>query len=222
MPVHSKSKSEKRQGLANRAPSHESAAECKMGRPREFSEDQALNAAMRVFWEKSYEGATLTDLTNAMGINRSSLYSSFGDKQELYRRVLDRYASGPASFMHYALQAATAREVVAKIFEGAVKALSDPHNPRGCLTVQGALACGSESRSVQMETVEFRRRAEDRLVHRLRRAQKQGDLRRDSDPAEIAKFVVTVVNGLSVQAANGASSKEMKRVTEMAMRGLGW
>src|SRR5512146_1592256 len=124
MAVQSKSKKKKQQRLANPAPSHEAAAECKMGRPREFSEDQALDAAMRVFWEKGYEGATLTDLTDAMGINRSSLYSSFGDKQELYRRVLDRYASGPASFMHCALEAATAREVVAKIFEGAVKALS--------------------------------------------------------------------------------------------------
>jgi AcrR family transcriptional regulator len=176
---------------------------------------------MRVCWEGGYEGATLTDLTDAMGINRSSLYSSFGDKQELYRRVLDRYASGPASFMHCALEAATAREVVAKIFEGAVKAFSDPHNPRGCLTVQGALACGSESRSVQLETVEFRRRAEEALVHRQRQAQKEGDLRRDSDAAEIARFVVTVVNGLSVQAANGASRRELRRVTEMAMRGLG-
>jgi AcrR family transcriptional regulator len=222
MTVQPKSKKEQRQGLANPAPSHEAAAQCKMGRPREFSEDQALDAAMRVFWEKGYEGATLAALTDAMGINRSSLYSSFGDKQELFRRVLDRYASGPASFMHCALEAATAREVVAKIFEGAVKAFSDPHNPRGCLTVQGALACGSESRSVQLETVEFRRRAEEALVHRLRQAQKEGDLRRDSDAAEIARFVVIVVNGLSVQAANGASRKELKRVTEMAMHGLGW
>ncbi len=222
MSIQPKSKKGNRQRSTTPAPSHEAATECKMGRPREFSEEQALDAAMRVFWEKGYEGATLADLTDAMGINRSSLYSSFGDKQELYRRVLDRYASGPASFMNCALEAPTAREVVAKIFEGAVKALSDPHNPRGCLTVQGALACGSESRSVQIETVEFRRRAEQTLVQRLRRAQKEGDLRRDSDPADIAKFVVTVVNGLAVQAANGASGKEMKRVTETAMLGLGW
>jgi AcrR family transcriptional regulator len=221
MQVQPKSKKEKRQGFANRAPSQEATAQCRMGRPRQFSEEQALDAAMRVFWEKGFEGATLADLTKAMGINRSSLYSSFGDKQELYRRVLDHYASGPASFMHCALEAATAREVVAKIFEGAVKAFSDPHNPRGCLTVQGALACGSESRSVQLETLQFRRRAEEMLARRLRRAQKEVDLPRDFDPAEIARFVVTVVNGLSVQAANGASGKELKRVTEMAMHGLG-
>ncbi len=222
MSIQPKSTKGNRQRPTPPAPAYEVATECKMGRPREFSEERALDAAMRVFWEKGYEGATLSDLTDAMGINRSSLYSSFGDKQELYRRVLDRYASGPASFMYCALEAATAREVVSTIFEGSVKALSDPHNPRGCLTVQGALACGSESRSVQLETVEFRRRAEEMLVRRLQRAQKEGDLRRNSDPAGIAKFVVTVVNGLSVQAANGASAKEMKRVTEMAMRGLGW
>src|SRR5216684_8683324 len=84
----------------------------KMGRPRGFAEDAALEAAMRVFWEKGYEGATLADLTEAMGINRSSLYASFGDKEALFRMAMARYAEGPAAYMKKALQEPTVRSVV--------------------------------------------------------------------------------------------------------------
>src|SRR5450432_2916250 len=78
--------------------------EIKMGRPRTFREEDALDAAMRVFWEKGYEGASLDDLTQAMGINRSSLYSSFGDKAALFRRVIDRYGAGPIAYLWEALR----------------------------------------------------------------------------------------------------------------------
>src|SRR5579863_5602053 len=98
----------------------------KMGRPREFSEATALDAAMRVFWEKGYEGASLDDLTQAMGINRSSLYASFGDKEELFNRVIARYAQGPIAFIHEALQQTTARAVIENLLGRTVAFLGDP------------------------------------------------------------------------------------------------
>src|ERR1700720_2464784 len=111
----------------------------KMGRPRGFDTTAALDAAMRVFWEKGYEGATLADLTDAMGINRSSLYASFGDKEALFRIAIARYAEGPAAYLKKALQEPPVRAVEEALLRGALELLTDPSHPRGCLSVQGAL-----------------------------------------------------------------------------------
>src|SRR6202035_3213375 len=107
------------------------------GRPREFDADKALDAALKVFWRKGFEGASLPDLTRAMGINRPSMYAAFGNKEALFRRALDRYAQGPAAYVRQALDEPTARRVVERLLRGAVEALSDPRNPRGCFAVQG-------------------------------------------------------------------------------------
>ena len=128
----------------------------RMGRPREFSEAAALDAAMRVFWEKGYEGASLDDLTHAMGINRSSLYASFGDKEELFNRVIAHYAEGPVAFIDEALQQPTARAVVENLLRSTVSFLGDPSHPRGCLTLQGGLACGSSAESVKRAMIDWR------------------------------------------------------------------
>src|SRR6516164_7920615 len=113
-----------------------------MGRPREFDVDQALDSALRVFWRKGYEGTTLPDLTKAMGINRPSLYAAFGSKEELFRQTLDRYAAGPAAYVRAALTEPTARAVAERLLAGAIDVVTNRRNPRGCLLVQGALACG--------------------------------------------------------------------------------
>ena len=121
------------------------------GRPRAFDPDAALDRAMHVFWAKGYEGASLSDLTRAMRINRPSLYAAFGNKEELFRKVLDRYMNGPLAYFGEALGAAKARDVVERIFLGAANMARDPRMPAGCLVVQGALACGDAARSVRKE-----------------------------------------------------------------------
>src|SRR5215211_3297202 len=112
------------------------------GRPREFNADQALDKALKVFWKKGYEGASLPELTRAMGINRPSLYAAFGNKEGLFRKALDRYAEGPAAYVGEALAEPTARGVAERLLRGAAELLAGPRSPRGCLLVQGALACG--------------------------------------------------------------------------------
>src|ERR1700751_1881083 len=94
------------------------AVDVRMGRPRGFDEDAALEAAMRVFWAKSYEGATMSDLTEAMGINRSSMYAAFGDKETLFRRAIERYRTGPMTYVRKALALPTLREVVPALLYG--------------------------------------------------------------------------------------------------------
>src|SRR5215470_17599780 len=119
-----------------------------MGRPREFDVDQALERALQVFWRKGYEGASLPDLTQAMGINRPSLYAAFGNKEALFRKALDRYAEGPAAYLGAALNEPTARAIAERLLHGTSDLVTDPRNPRGCLIVHGALACGEAAESV--------------------------------------------------------------------------
>src|SRR3984893_7027477 len=121
----------------------ESAAQ--LGRPRAFDPDVALDRAMHVFWAKGYEVSSLSNLTRAMRINRPSLYAAFGNKEQLFRKVLDRYMDGPVAYFGKALSAPKARDVVEEIFLGAANMPSDPRTPAGCLVVQGALACGDAS-----------------------------------------------------------------------------
>ena len=175
---------------------------------------------MIVFWQKGYEGASLTDLTEAMGINRPSLYSAFGNKEALFRKALDRYGEGPASYFMAALEEPAARKVIEKLLRATVDALSDPRNPRGCLAVQSALCCGDDSSCVQRETKNRRLKAQDRLRVRFERARAEGDLPRSVDPSDLARYISILIHGLSIQATNGAKHDEMKRAVDLALKGL--
>jgi AcrR family transcriptional regulator len=188
------------------------------GRPRAFDADVALERAMHVFWAKGYEGAALSDLTRAMRINRPSLYAAFGNKEELFRKVLDPYANGPIAYFAKALAAAKAREVIEKILLGAANMASDPRLPAGCLLVQGALACGDSAGSVQKETAARRAASEIALRRRLQRAKREGDLPRNADPAELARYVMTVLQGMAVQGANDAKRDQLRQVARIALR----
>ena len=115
------------------------------GRTRQFDVDEALDRALEVFWGRGYEGATLPELTRAMGINRPSLYAAFGNKEQLFRKALDRYQTGPLSFLTEALRKPTARAAVEAMFSGFVRMQRDRDKVRGCLIVSGALACGEEA-----------------------------------------------------------------------------
>lgn len=189
------------------------------GRPREFDADAALDKALHVFWERGYEGTSLADLTEAMGINRPSLYAAFGNKEELFRRALNRYLDkGPGAAKREALEEPTARAVVERLFKCVATSLTDPANPRGCLSVQGALTCGEASESIKQELNRRRSEGEQALCQRLERAKAEGDLTSDADPAALARFVSTVIQGMSVQAAGGASREDLLLVADMALK----
>src|SRR5277367_6401964 len=187
------------------------------GRPRAFDPEKALDRALRVFWKHGYEGASLTDLTEAMGINRPSMYAAFGNKEELFRKVLDRYGRSARVYQLEALKEPTGRGAVEKILLGAADALSDARNPRGCLFVQGALACGDESNGVRRELCARRGEGEAAIRERLERAKVEGDLSVHADAAELAGYVTAVLQGMSVQAAGGAGREKLQGIAERAM-----
>jgi AcrR family transcriptional regulator len=197
------------------------AIESKMGRPRGFDENAALEAAMRVFWEKSYEGATLSDLTSAMGINRSSMYAAFGDKAALFRRAMERYREGPMRYMRDALEKPVLRDALASLLHDTVLFLCQPGHPRGCFSIQAALACGGDAEPIQKAMVEWRRAGEKALRKRFVLARRAGELPNDISPADFARFIATVMAGLAVQAVNGASRDEMKRAADLALKAIG-
>ena len=187
------------------------------GRPRTFDPDQALDKALHVFWRKGYEGASIADLTEAMGINPPSLYAAFGNKEGLFRRALDRYEAEHEASWNEALSAPTAYEAVERLLKSSAESLGDKRNPPGCLMVQAALCGGEECDAVKKELA-ARRDASVRLIReRLKRAKREGDLPEDADPASLARYVATVLHGMAVQAASGASGKELERVAATAM-----
>jgi AcrR family transcriptional regulator len=188
------------------------------GRTRQFDVDEALDRALEVFWRKGYEGTSLADLTRSMRINRPSLYAAFGNKEELFRKALDRYQTGPQSFLTEAMAKPTARAVVEAIFSGFVRMQRGRDKARGCLIVCGALACGEEAEPVRQELAQLRQAAVTALRERFERAVQDGDLPEGSDCATLARYIATVLNGLAVQAASGATEKELRLVSAMAMR----
>jgi AcrR family transcriptional regulator len=193
-------------------------ARSQLGRPRAFDADRALDRALAVFWRNGYEGASLPALTKAMGINRPSLYAAFGNKEALFRKAVDRYERGAAGYAYKALKKPTAREVVEALLEGVVALLTKPQNPGGCLMVQGALACGENAKSVRQEMASRRAAGVAAIRRRFQRAIDEGDLPASADASVLARFVATITHGLAVQAASGASRKELLRVKDMFLR----
>jgi AcrR family transcriptional regulator len=191
-----------------------------MGRPRGFDEDEALERAMRVFWAQGYEGSSLTDLTDAMGVSRTSMYAAFGNKEDLFRRALALYTEGPAGYGARAIQEPTARQVATAFLRGSVRDTTTPGYPSGCLGVQASLATGASARDPHDILVAWRSEALSHLRRRFERAVKEGDLHSDADPLLLARYIMTVANGIAVQAATGAKRDDLQKVADAAL--LNW
>jgi len=190
------------------------------GRPRSFDEDQAIDAAMRVFWEKSFEGTTMTDLTDATGLSRSSIHAAFGSKEGLFLKAVERYKSGPITYIPKALAEPTLPRAIEALFRGMVNSLSIPGNPKGCLSIHGALACGTERELVTQVMTKWRRSNENLIEERIQQAQREGELGRNVNAADYARYIATIMMGIGIQAVNGAGRAELTRMADMALQFL--
>ena len=188
------------------------------GRPLGFDPVKALDKALRVFWQRGYEGASLTELTRAMRIKRPSMYAAFGNKEELFRKTLGRYEELVGGELYETLREPTARGAMVRLLNGSAEGLSRPGQPHGCILVQGALACGAESRGVQRELAARRGGQEEMIRERLLRAKAEGDLPAHASPEELASYFTAVLHGMSVQAAGGAGREKLLGIAQRAMQ----
>lgn len=191
-----------------------------MGRRREFDVEEALDAALCVFWRKGFEGASYADLTEAAGVERPALYSAFGNKEALFRRAMARYYERYMTFIPEALQLPTARDVAAHILYSAADLHTRYPGHPGCLNINGALAGSDEAEPVRQALIDIRAAGEAQLRERFERAKAEGDLPETAKPAALAAFVMAVGHGMAVQAKAGFSREMLEAVAEQAL--LGW
>ncbi|MEW2518448.1 TetR/AcrR family transcriptional regulator [Actinacidiphila alni] len=190
------------------------------GRPRGFDADEALERAMLVFWRHGYEGASTAALTRAMGISTTSMYAAFGNKEELFRKVLDRYTEGPSAYMARAMAEPTALAVATAILTGTVRTTTRPAHPHGCLGVQGALSAGDAAQEVRDLLAAWRDSGYTSVRERFERAVADGDLPATTDPALLARYVTTIGYGIAVQAAGGVPRADLQELADAAL--LNW
>jgi AcrR family transcriptional regulator len=189
------------------------------GRPRSFDREDALRRAMEVFWALGYEGATLTGLQEAMGgITAPSFYAAFGSKEDLFREAVELYSKTLGVPMVKALaEEPTARASLEALLQAAVEAFCRPGKPRGCLLVLGAINSMPANKSVRDHLRGLRARRQKVIQERLQRGVAEGELPSSLDLGALASFYTTVVDGLAIQARDGASRKTLTFAVRCAM-----
>jgi AcrR family transcriptional regulator len=189
------------------------------GRPREFDQEKALDQALELFWRQGYEGTSIADLRKAIGISAPSLYAAFGSKEDLYRRVLERYLAGLGRTLADALREEADTYVAVKrfLFESAQK-FAGPKHPRGCLISCAIPTCAPENRAVADIVASKRMESVHILRSRFQKAMKNGELPRDADTEQLARFYGAVIQGMSIQALDGAGTKALRGIAETALR----
>ncbi|MBB3860192.1 AcrR family transcriptional regulator [Novosphingobium hassiacum] len=186
------------------------------GRPREFCADNALAAALRVFWAKGYEGASLSDLTEAMGITRPSLYAAFGNKETLFRQALDLYEREKQAYIGEAMREPTARAVAENLLQGSVDTATGSES-RGCMGVIASVACQAVEPSIRDDVNRRAESAKQLIVERMERAIMEGEFVVPTKANVITRYLLAVMQGISVQAQAGATRAELLEVVEAAM-----
>jgi AcrR family transcriptional regulator len=187
------------------------------GRPREFCVDHALAEALRVFWSKGYEGASLTDLTEAMGITRPSLYAAFGNKESLFRKALELYEREKMAYVGEAIAQPTARRVAETMLRGAVENVASCDEPHGCLRVIASVACGEEAQSIRDEVMARGAVIHQSIIERFERAKADGDLPANIDVLGLTDLLKALVQGISIQAGQGATREELDRLVATSL-----
>lgn len=190
-----------------------------MGRNREFDVEQALDAALGVFWSKGYEGTSYSDLTKATGVERPALYSAFGNKEALFLRALDRYYAHYLDFFPAALAQPTAKAVTAYVLHAAADLHTRYPEHTGCLGINGALACSDDAQRIQQALIDAREAGEAQLCERFERGKAEGDLPTTADCAGLAAYVCAVLHGMAIQAKAGSGRDKLDAIINQVLAG---
>jgi AcrR family transcriptional regulator len=193
-----------------------------MARPREFDEDEALDAALRLFWERGFSGTSVQELCDATGLSRASLYGAFGDKQQLFARALNRYGEKVERADEVLSRSDSVVRGLEALLLGIVDAAADKASPRGCfLQLAGTHARTDEGEGWVRERLDATMRAtETMLAKAIRRGQASGELRKSLDATDSARFLMIVQQGIAVAARAGWSRARLEPVVAEAMRAL--
>ncbi len=188
-----------------------------MGRHREFDVEKALDGVLCVFWRKGFEGASYTDLTEAAGVERPALYSAFGNKEAMFRKALDRYYERYMDYIPKALELPTAREAASHFLKETVDLNTRFPTHSGCLGINGMLAGSDDAEPVRQALIEFRAEGQRQFRERFERAKREGDLPETANPGALAAFILTVAQGVAVQAKAGTSRDVLHEVVGQAL-----
>jgi AcrR family transcriptional regulator len=189
------------------------------GRPRSFSRDVALGAAMRQFWQHGYEATSLNDLSRAMDLNPPSIYGAFGDKKALFEEAVIAYQKGPGCFAARALtEESVTRKAIERLLKDAAANFTSGKNPPGCMVVLSALNCTDEAADVRDALVQRRQQSARMIEERFKAARKSGEISANTDVTALANVFVTIFQGLSIRARDGATRKELEAVVQQAMK----
>lgn len=187
------------------------------GRPLSFDPDAALEAAMRLFWERGFEGTSVADLTRAMGITPPSLYAAFGDKRRLFRAAVDRYLGGADAVVRSIAQAPSAHDAVRQLLTSAAIGDTGEDTPSGCLLASSIVSCAPEVSAVREELAEIRRAIEKALRRRIQADVSARRLPSHVDAEAVAGHLFAVVQGMSTLAKDGAGREKLLRIVDAAM-----
>ena len=171
-----------------------------------------------MFWSKGYEGTSLSDLTEAMGITRPSLYAAFGNKEELFRKALDLYEREKRHYVGQALAQPTARKVAETMLRGAVENMTGCDEPHGCMQVIASVACGTDAQAVREMIMDRGKVVYTAIVERFERAKAEGDLPADIDIAGLADLLKALFQGIALQATQGATREELDRLVDTGLK----
>lgn len=188
------------------------------GRPRKFDKEEALITAMKLFWKHGYEGVSVSQLADAIGINIPSLYAAFGNKEQLFMAAFEKYGILNGHMYQDSLKEKKARDVAYKILLGEVELVTRDGSPNGCLSVMGALVTGSDSEHISKMMDEARRTPPIWMTERFKQAIEEGDLPPNADPATLSCYIMSLNLGIAVQAKSGVEKAELLKVVDMAMK----
>lgn len=191
------------------------------GRPREFDRDAALAQARDTFWARGYEGVSMADLVDTLGIASARIYAAFGSKEALFREAVELYDAGEGGFATRALaEEPTAAAAINRILREAIELYTRKGRPHGCMVVSAATNCSQENETVREWLAGLRRRRTVSLVRRLKKAVTDGELPARIDADALGEYFATVLHGLSVQARDGVPKDRLIATIPAAMSAL--